>query len=411
MNSQNSATLIVNARVVSLDPSVDAPYGLLEAHALVVAEGRIQWLGPSAEADPSRFHGEVIDAAGRCLTPGLIDSHTHLVYGGQRCREFEARLQGASYAAIARAGGGILATVRATRELDEDALVAAALPRLAALCREGVTTVEIKSGYGLTLDDELKMLRAARRLGERLPVRIRTTLLAAHALPPEYAGDPDGYLALICEEMIPAVAAEGLADAVDAFCEGIAFDADQCRRVFECARAHGLGLKGHMEQLSNLGGSAMAAGLGAWSVDHLEHLDEAGIAALGRAGTVACLLPGAFYFLGETRRPPVTALREAGVPLALATDCNPGSSPLASLRLAMNQGCVLFGLTPEEALAGVTHHAARALGLASELGMIRPGRRADLLLWDIDHPAQLAYEFGPQRLLQRIFDGAPAPVE
>ncbi|WP_421865028.1 imidazolonepropionase [Motiliproteus sp.] len=402
--------LIINARVASLDPTHTQPYGMLDDHAVLIGDDKIMWVGPSSEVNPTQFEGDLIDAAGRLVTPGLIDSHTHLIYGGNRAQEFEARQQGQSYEQIARAGGGILSTVRATRELDQSGLIEQALPRLTALCREGVTTVEIKSGYGLTLDDELKMLRAARQLEQRLPVRIRTTLLAAHAVPPEYRDNADSYIEMICQELMPKVVEEGLADAVDVFCESIAFSPAQCRRVFEAAQQHGLGIKGHTEQLSNLGGSALAAEFGAWSVDHLEYLDEQGIKAMRAAGTVACLLPGAFYFLKETQMPPIEALRQAGVPMALASDCNPGSSPLASLRLMMNQGCVLFGLTPEEALTGVTRHAAKALGLSRQVGMIRPGQQADLLLWDLDHPAQLAYEFGPERLALRIFNGQPAPI-
>ncbi|WP_207062892.1 imidazolonepropionase [Motiliproteus sp. SC1-56] len=410
MNTTTTPQLWYNVRIATLDPRVDAPYGLLDDQALVIRDGHIHWLGPAAEQDPARFEGTVVNGGGRLLTPGLIDSHTHLVYGGQRSNEFAARLAGDSYEAIARRGGGILATVNATRELDEAALVQTALPRLRALCAEGATTVEIKSGYGLTVADELKMLRAAKALARQVPVRIRTTLLAAHAVPPEYKGRSDDYVDLICRELIPRVAEEGLAEAVDVFCENIAFDAPQCERLFETARAHGLGIKGHMEQLSNLGGSRLAARFGAWSVDHLEYLDDAAIAAMKEAGTVACLLPGAFYFLGETKLPPVAALREAGVPMALATDCNPGSSPLASLRLMLNMGCVLFGLTPEEALAGVTREGARALGLSEETGMIREGMAADLLLWDLDDPAQLSYEFGPQRLVKRLLAGEETHV-
>ncbi len=403
-------TLWVNARIASLDPSITAPYGLLEQDAILVENGQITWLGHSNAFDLSQYSGQRIDAAGRILTPGLIDSHTHLVFGGQRSEEFEARLQGASYEEIARSGGGILSTVNATRAMTEDELVQSALPRLEALCREGVTTVEIKSGYGLTLDDEMKMLRAAHQLETLLPVRVRTTLLAAHAVPPEYKHSPDQYVDLICDTLIPQVAEQGLAQAVDVFCEGIAFDLDQCRRVFDAARNHGLGIKGHMEQLSNLGGSKLAAEFNAWSVDHIEYLDVDAIAALQQSATVATLLPGAFYFLGETQKPPVQALLDAGIPLALATDLNPGSSPLASLRLMMNMGCTLFGLTPEQALAAVTRNGAQALGLANHTGMIKVGQCADMLLWDIDHPAQLAYEFGPDRLVQRIFAGETANV-
>jgi imidazolonepropionase len=327
------------------------------------------------------------------MTPGLIDCHTHLVYGGNRAREFEMRLNGASYEEIARAGGGILSTVRATRGMDVDALVAASLPRLDALLREGVTTIEIKSGYGLETEAELRQLRAARRLGTLRPVEVRTTLLAAHAVPPEFKNDPGGYVDLVCREIIPRAAAEGLAEAVDAFCETIAFSPAQTRRVFEAARAAGLPVKLHAEQLSNQHGAALAAEYGALSADHLEWLDDNGVAAMARAGTVAVLLSGAFYVLRETRLPPVESLRRAGVPIALATDCNPGTSPISSLLLILNMGCTLFRLTPEEALAGVTRNAARALGL-NDRGMLRTGMLAHAVLWRLAHPAELSYAIG-----------------
>src|SRR6185369_5886530 len=343
--------------------------------------------------------------AGRWITPGLIDPHTHLVYAGDRAHEFELRLAGASYEAIARAGGGIVSTVAATRAASETELVEAALPRLDALIAEGVTTVEVKSGYGLTLEDELKMLRSSRALGEHRPVTIKTTFLGAHAVPPEFAGDPDGYIELVCRSMIPAVAEAGLVDAVDAFCEGIGFTPDQTRRVLEAARAHGLPVKLHAEQLSNLGGAARAAGFGALSADHLEHLDEAGVAAMAKAGTVATLLPGAYYFVRETRPPPIAALRAAGVPMALATDCNPGTSPLTSPLLVMNIAATLFRMTVEECLAGVTREAARALGLAGEVGTLEAGKRCDLAIWNIERPAELVYRMGFNPLHARVFGG------
>jgi imidazolonepropionase len=327
------------------------------------------------------------------------------VFGGDRAGEWERRLAGASYEEIAREGGGILSTVRATRADSEDELVEQALPRLDALLAEGVTTVEIKSGYGLTLEDELKMLRAARRLGELRPVTVRTTFLGAHAVPPEFKGDPDGYVDLVCEAMIPAVAEAGLADAVDAFCERIAFSPEQVRRVFEAARAHDLPVKLHAEQLSDSGGAALAAGFGALSADHLEHLDADGVAAMARAGTVATLLPGAFYFMRETVRPPVQALRDAGVPVALATDCNPGTSPLTSLLLTLNMGATLFRLTVEECLAAVTRNAARALGMAREVGTLEAGKRCDLAVWDVERPAELVYRMGFKPLHQRVVGG------
>jgi imidazolonepropionase len=397
--------VLVNLRLATLDPALAAPYGLLDDHVLGICQGRIATLLPAREADLSSFDGEIIDGHGGWLTPGLIDSHTHLVYGGHRAREFEQRLLGQSYEEIARAGGGILATVNATRGLSQEQLVVEARPRLEALLNEGVTTVEIKSGYGLTMVDELKILRAARALAAEYPVRVSTTLLAAHCVPPEFRADPDRYVEMICQEMLPQVVEENLADAVDVFCEKIAFSPQQSERIFAAARQAGLGIKVHAEQLSLSGGAALAAGFGAWSADHLECLDEAGVLALQAAGTVATLLPGAFYFLRETRTPPVELLRRHGVPMALATDLNPGTSPLASLRLMLNMGCTLFGLTPEESLAAVTRNAARALGQGEALGTLSVGKQADLLLWDIDHPAQLAGEFGSLRPRLRIVQG------
>lgn len=378
--------------------------GIVEDGVVAASEGRILYAGPAADApafDPER--AETLD--GRWITPGLIDCHTHLVHAGDRAREFELRLAGASYEEIARAGGGIVSTMRATREADEARLVELALPRLDALIAEGATTVEVKSGYGLTVADELKMLRAARRLGEARPVGIRTTLLGAHALPPEYAGDADGYVDLVCREMIPAAAREGLADAVDAFCEGIGFTPAQTQRVFDAARAAGLPVKLHAEQLSNLHGARLAAEAGALSADHLEHLDADGIAAMARAGTVATLLPGAYYFVRETKLPPVDGLRAAGVPIAIATDCNPGTSPLSSLLLTMNMGATLFRLTVDECLAGVTRNAARALGLQAEIGTLEPGKSCDLAIWDIERPAELVYRIGFNPLHTRIWKG------
>ncbi len=377
----------------------DGAYGLRDGHAIGIEDGRIAFVRPAGEA--ARW-AEPEPLGGRLVTPALIDCHTHLVFGGNRAREFELRLEGASYEEIARAGGGIVSTVAATRALSEDELVASALPRLRALMAEGVATVEIKSGYGLTVEDELRMLRAARRLGAEAGIRVVTSYLAAHAVPPEYAGRADAYLDEVVLPGLDQAAAEGLADAVDGFCEGIAFSPAQIGRVLERASELGLPVKLHAEQLSNLGGAKLAASFDALSADHLEYLDQAGVAAMAAAGTVAVLLPGAFYTLRETQAPPVAALREAGVPIALATDCNPGSSPLASLLLAMNMGCTLFRLTPEEALAGVTRHAARALGLQAEIGTVEAGKRAELAVWDVEHPAELAYRIGFNPLHSRI---------
>ncbi len=395
--------ILTGARLATMVTGDD--YGLIENGALVLSGDRIVWVGPAPEL-PAHFDGPVRDLAGRLVTPGLIDAHTHIVFAGDRAREFEMRLGGASYAEIARAGGGILSTVTATRAATPDALVAQALPRVDALLAEGVTTLEIKSGYGLEAATELNMLRAARRIGAERPVRIRTTYLGAHAIPPEYAGRADAYLDEICLPTLRAARAEGLVDAVDGFCESIAFSPDQIARVFETAAALNLPVKLHAEQLSNLGGAALAAGSGALSADHLEYLDAPGVLAMARAGTVAMLLPGAFYTLNEPRKPPVDLLRQNNVPIALATDCNPGSSPLTSLLLAMNMGCTLFGLTPAEALHATTTNAARALGLA-DAGTLAAGQRADLAIWDVTHPAELAYRIGFNPLHQRIFAGHP----
>lgn len=381
-----------------------APYGLIERAAIAVVDGRVAWVGPEAET-PERFAGlAATGLEGRLVTPGLIDCHTHIVFGGDRAAEFELRLNGASYEEVARAGGGIVSTVRATRAATEADLIAGALPRVDALLAEGVTTLEVKSGYGLDRETELRMLRAARALSRHRPLRVVTSHLGAHATPPEYTGRPDAYLDEVCIPGLRAAHDEGLVDAVDGFCEGIAFSPEQIARVFDVARALGLPVKLHAEQLSNLGGAKLAASRGALSADHIEYLDEDGVRALAAAGTVAVLLPGAFYTLRETQGPPVAALRAHGAPMALATDCNPGSSPLTSLLLAMNMGCTLFRLTPEEALAGVTRAAARALGL-SDCGVIAPGNRADLAIWDVAAPAELAYRMGFNPLHGRIFEG------
>jgi imidazolonepropionase len=372
------------------------PYGALDGAALAVRDGRIAWLGRTADlpGDPRDIAREAHNLEGRWVTPGLIDCHTHLVYGGDRANEFELRLGGATYEEIARTGGGIRSTVAATRAASEAELVAAADIRLAALQSEGVTAVEIKSGYGLDTESELKMLRAARALGRRRPVTLRTTFLGAHALPPEHEGRADAYIDLVVGEMLPAVAAEALADAVDAFCERIAFTPTQTERVFAAAAKLNLPVKLHADQLSDLGGAALAARFRALSADHLEFTSDAGVAAMAAAGTVAVLLPGAFYFLREKQLPPIDKLRAAGVPIALATDSNPGSSPVTSILLMLNMACTLFRMTPEEALTGVTRHAARALGLSDSHGVLAAGRAADFAIWDIERPAELAYRIG-----------------
>lgn len=378
--------------------------GIVEHGIVAARDGRIAYAG-AEDGAPKFDAAERTDCEGRWITPALVDCHTHLIYAGNRAREFEMRLQGATYEQIAREGGGIVSTVKATRAASETELVEAALPRLDALIADGAGTIEIKSGYGLSLEHELKMLRAAKALAANRKVRIVTTFLGAHALPPEAGGDKDKYIALVCNEMIPAVAREKLADAVDAFCENIAFSADQTARVFETAAKHGLKVKLHADQLSNLGGAALAAKFGALSADHLEHTDEAGIAEMERAGTVAVLLPGAFYFLRETKQPPVDLLRKHGVPIALATDNNPGTSPLTSLLLAMNMAATCFRLTVAECIAGITREGARALGLQSELGTLEEGKACDLAIWNIGQPAELVYRMGFNPLHARVWSG------
>jgi len=384
--SGRADVLFANARLATLADG----YGIVEDGAVAVRGGRIAWVGRRADAPPAQA---VHDCGGLWLTPGLVDCHTHIVYAGNRSDEWEARLNGASYEDIARAGGGIMSTVRATRAASEDALLRASLPRVTALLAEGVTLLEIKSGYGLDLASEAKMLRVARRVADMLPVEVCTTFLGAHALPPEYAGRADAYIDMLCAEMLPALAAQGLVDAVDAFCERIGFSPDQTARVFDVARRLGLPVKLHAEQLSDQGGAGLVAQYGGLSADHLEWLTPEGVAAMARAGTVAVLLPGAYYFLRETKLPPIAALRDAGVPIALATDCNPGTSPLTSLLLVMNMACTMWRLKPLEALRGVTTNAVRALG-RTDAGMLAPGRRADFALWDIARPADLAYAIG-----------------
>ena len=396
--------LWTNARLATMSPAVATPYGAIDDGLIAARDGRIVYAGPRSEA-PALQAAETIDCEGRWITPGLIDCHTHLVYGGDRAHEFELRLQGATYEEIARAGGGILSTVKATREASEDTLFASADRRLAALMAEGVTTVEIKSGYGLEQQAELKQLRVARRIGRERPVTVRTTFLGAHAVPPEYKGRSGDYTALVAGPILDAVAAEELADAVDVFCEGIAFSPDETKAVFEAAKARGLAIKIHAEQLSNLYGAKLAAEMGALSADHLEYLDEDGVTAMAKAGTVAVVLPGAFYFLRETQKPPIELMRKHGVAIALATDANPGSSPLTSPLLVLNMACTLFRMTPEEALAGLTRHAAKALGLQDEIGTLETGKRCDLAIWEIERPAELAYRIGFNPLHTRIWNG------
>jgi imidazolonepropionase len=379
-------------------------YGLISDGAVVIDGAEIAWIGPKSDLPAQYAALAAHDCAGKLITPGLIDCHTHIVFGGHRAAEFEARLNGASYEDIARAGGGILSTVTATRAASEDDLLASALTRVDAMIATGTTTIEVKSGYGLTIEDELKMLRAARRIGALRPVTITTTHLAAHAIPPDYKGRPDDYIDEIAIPSLHAAHDEGLIDAVDAFCEGIAFSPEQVNRLFTAASSLGLPVKLHAEQLSDLKGAVLAAKHGALSADHLEFLGPDGIAAMAAAGTVATILPGAFYTLRETQMPPIAALRKSRVQLAVATDCNPGSSPMTSLPLAMNMACTLFRMTPLEALQGTTTHAARALGLTDRC-TIAPGQRADLCLWNATHPAELSYRIGATPLISRIFGG------
>lgn len=402
MKHNSSSFVISHATLATMQ--VGQGYGLIADGAVAVSGGKIVWVGRSVDT-PTEFDAiERYDVKGRLVTPGLIDCHTHVVFGGNRAREFEMRLNGATYEDIARAGGGILSTVTATRAASEDLLVEEALPRVDAMLAEGVTTIEIKSGYGLTIEAELAMLRAARRIGELRPVYVVTSFLGAHAIPPEFKGRAGAYLDEVCLPALIKAHDNRLVDAVDGFCEGIAFSPAQIERLFLKAKALGLPVKLHAEQLSDLGGAALAARHGAISCDHLEYLGADGIAAMAHAGSVAVMLPGAYYFLREKQLPPVEALRTAGVPLAVATDCNPGSSPMTSLLLAMNMACTLFRMTPEEALAGVTRNAARALGLGDH-GTIAAGKRADLAVWNASHPAELSYRIGFNPIHKRIFKG------
>jgi imidazolonepropionase len=394
--------LFSNAKLATMTEG--RPYGLIEDGAVIVEDGRIAWAGARQEA-PKDTGRKTVDCGGRLLTPGLIDCHTHLVYGGNRANEFEMRLNGASYADIAKAGGGILSTVRATRKASEDDLARSASVRLASLLSEGVTTVEIKSGYGLDVDTELKMLKVARKLGETHFVDVVTSYLGAHTFPAEYRDDHPAYVDIVCSKALPSIARARLADAVDAFCEGIAFSVAETEKVFATAKKLGLPVKLHAEQLSNLGGARLAARYDALSVDHIEYLDDDGVAAIAGSNTVAVLLPGAFYYLKEKQHPPVAALRRHKVPIAVATDLNPGSSPVHSLLATMNMACVLFGLTPEEALRGVTANAARALGF-TDRGVIARGLKADLVLWNAERPGDLAYPLGFNPCAAVIRNGA-----
>ena len=399
--------LLTDCHVATMDPSVPGAFGAIEDGAIGIQDGRIVQVG--RRIDLAGYRAQRVEPLGGAwVTPGLIDCHTHLVFGGDRAEEFEQRLNGASYEEIALSGGGIASSVKATRLASLEQLVEQARPRLRALMTGGVTTVEIKSGYGLDLPSEMKMLEAAKALGESETVRVVPTLLALHAVPPEHRDSREDYVRMAVDELVPAVAEAGLATAVDAFCEGIGFTPDEVRDLFEAAEENGLRVKLHAEQLSNLGGAALAAEYGALSADHLEHADEAGIEAMARAGMVAVLLPGAFYALRETRRPPVDLLRRHGVPMAVATDCNPGTSPVLSPTLMLSMACTLFGLTPEEALAGMTVHAAKALGLEKEVGTLSAGKAADLCVWRVSRPAELAYWIGLPGPERRIVAGGDA---
>jgi imidazolonepropionase len=404
-NGKSGLRVWRNARLATMADGT-AGLGIVEKGAIAARDGLIIYVGAEADMPASAGQGaETIDCEGRWITPGLIDCHTHLVYAGNRANEFEMRLAGATYEEVARAGGGIVSSVKSLRTASENELVAQTLPRLDALIAEGVTTVEVKSGYGLDADNEKKSLRAARRLANERRVTVRTTCLAAHALPPEAKGDKDAFIDLVAGTILPQVAAEKLADAVDGFCEGIAFSPEQMTRVFDSAKALGLPVKLHADQLSNLHGAALAARYGALSADHLEYTDEEGAAAMAKAGTVAGILPGAYYFIRETKKPPVDLFRRHGVKMALATDSNPGTSPLTSLLLTMNMAATLFGLTVDECLAGVTREAARALGLLAQTGTLEAGKSADLAVWDIERPAELVYRMGFNPLHARIWRG------
>lgn len=396
-----------NGHVATMQ-SGGAAFGEVPDGAVAVTGQRIAWVGPRSKLPPGDMGPRTVvhDVEGAWITPGLIDCHTHLVFGGDRAEEFEARLKGSTYTEIAKAGGGIRSTVLSTRSASTEVLQTSALARAERLLAEGVTTLEIKSGYGMDVDTEMRSLRVARNVGEGLPVTVRTTLLGLHALPPEYEDRRGDFVDLVCQELLPMAVAEGVVDAVDAFCEGIAFTGHECASLFESARSLGLPVKLHADQLSDTGGAALAASFSALSADHLEYASEEGIRAMATSKSVAVLLPGAFYFLRETRVPPVTSFRREGVPMALATDANPGSSPILSLLSILNMGCTLFGLTPDEAVAGVTRNAACALGMADEIGTLEPGKRADLAVWDVDHPRELAYWLGANPCRTVVYGGA-----
>ncbi|MBU2894870.1 imidazolonepropionase [Colwellia sp. D2M02] len=405
INSHSWQTLYINVNLATMSDGGNS-YGEMNQAALAVSQGKIAWLGLMSEL-PDYDHStiKVVDGEGKWLTPGLIDCHTHLVYGGSRANEFEMRLQGKSYQEIAAAGGGIVSTVTATRAASEETLFNAALPRLQALHEQGVTTVEIKSGYGLDTENEVKMLKVAEQLAQALPVTVKKTFLGAHALPTEYKDKPQDYIDLVCNDMMPVVVEQKLADSVDVFCEGVGFNLAQTEQVFSAAKKHGLSVKVHAEQLSNLGATELAATYNALSSDHIEFLDEAGVKAMKKSGMTAVLLPGAFYFLRETQLPPMDLLRKYDVPMALATDANPGTSPLHNIQLMLNMGCTLFRLTPSEALAGVTCHGAKALGLSVNKGQLAVGFDADIALWNISQPAELCYQFGVNPLVSLMKNG------
>ena len=395
--------LLTDARIATMRSGAE-PYGVIDDAALAIANGKLAWLGPVAELPDTRYTAKK-SLEGRWLTPALIDCHTHLVFAGNRATEFEARLNGATYAEIAKSGGGIMSTVRATREASQATLTKASERRLLSLRKEGVATIEIKSGYGLDLDTEIRMLEVGKALAKANDVSVATTFLGVHAIPPDYVGRNADYVRFVCEEVLPAVSERGLADAVDAYCEGLAFQPDEIRTLFECATQLGMPVKLHADQLSDTGGAALAAEFNALSADHLEYTSESGVRALAEAGSVAVLLPGAFLTLRESQLPPLDALRDHGVAMAVATDCNPGTSPLCSLRSAMSLASTLFRLTPEECLAGVTREAARALGLADDRGTLEVGKRADIAVWDIDHPSELSYWLGLNQLSQLYVNG------